>query len=75
MACRHVVSPLSSAPFNTPGTPVSIKPFDQTIDEAQQEEEDERADYIWKMLGLQECKKSFASSTKIDFMRLLKELE
>ncbi len=51
------------------------KPFDQTRDAAQQEEEGEHADSIWKKLRLQECKKSFARSTKMDLMRLLKELE
>ncbi len=51
------------------------KPFDQARDAAQQEEEEGRADSIWKKLRLQECKKSFTNSTKMDFMRLLNELE
>jgi hypothetical protein len=42
---------------------------------SKQEEQEERADSIWKKLSLLECKKSFASSTKIDFMRLLKGLK
>ncbi len=50
------------------------KPFDQTRDAAQQEEEEGHADSIWKKLSLQECKKCSASSTKMDFMRLSNEL-
>ncbi len=51
------------------------KHFDQTRDAAQQEEEEECADSIWKKLRLREFKKSFASSTKMDFIRQLNELK
>jgi hypothetical protein len=40
----------------------------------QQKEEEEHADSIWKKSRLQELKKRFASSTKMDFMKLRNDL-
>ncbi len=52
------------------------KPFAQARDTAQREEEEEHTDSTpWKKLRLWECEKSLASSTKMDFMRLLTMLE
>jgi hypothetical protein len=51
------------------------KSFDQSKDATQQEEEEECADSIWKTLRLQECKKSFNSSTKMDLISLSNEFE
>jgi hypothetical protein len=39
------------------------------------EEEEEHADSVWKKLSLQELKKGFASSTNMDCMRLLNDLD
>ncbi len=50
------------------------KPFDETRDASQQEEEEEHTDSIWKKLRLKELKKGFTSSTNMDFMILLNEL-
>jgi hypothetical protein len=49
------------------------KPFSQPRDAAQQEEGEEHADSNGKKLRLQELKKGFACSIKVDFMILRKE--
>ncbi len=49
------------------------KPFVQTRDAAQWEVEEVCADFIWKKLMLQELKKGFTSSIKMEFMSLRNE--
>jgi hypothetical protein len=60
---------LSAAP------PKCTKPFPQIRNAAQQEDEEEHADSIWKTFRLQALKKGLASSFKMDFMRLLNDLD
>ncbi len=61
-----------SPPFGSLKGKLCTKPFSQPRDAAQQGEE--CADSSWKKMMLWELWKGFASSTKIDFMRLLNDL-
>jgi hypothetical protein len=48
----------------------AVGPFAQARDAAQQEEEEEHADYNLRKVTIKRRKKGLRSSTKMDFMRL-----